>query len=60
LLNNKIEVLYDDTDARLGSKFATADLIGSPYQIIIGPKKAGNNLVELKDLRTGKIEELQT
>lgn len=58
LMDNKIEVLYDDTNARAGSKFATSDLIGLPYQIIIGPKKAGNNLVELKDRRTGKIEEL--
>jgi prolyl-tRNA synthetase len=58
LVNNNIEVLYDDTDARAGSKFATSDLIGLPYQIIIGPKKASNNLVELKDRRSGKIEEL--
>lgn len=58
LVASKIEILYDDTNERAGSKFATHDLIGSPYQIIIGPKKAGNNVVELKDRRTGKIEEL--
>ena len=38
-----IDVLYDDTDERAGGKFATADLIGLPYQLIVGPKgvKAG-------------------
>ncbi|MFU7503427.1 MAG: His/Gly/Thr/Pro-type tRNA ligase C-terminal domain-containing protein, partial [Candidatus Tisiphia sp.] len=39
-------------------KFATHDLIGSPYQIIIGPKKAENNVAELKSRKTGKIEDL--
>ncbi len=55
---NKVEILYDDTNERAGSKFVTHDLIGSPYQIIIGPKKAANDLVELKNRKTGKIEEL--
>ncbi|MCC8371882.1 MAG: proline--tRNA ligase [Rickettsia endosymbiont of Pseudomimeciton antennatum] len=55
---SKIEVLYDDTNERAGKKFATHDLIGSPYQIIIGSKNSGNNVVELKDRKTGKIEEL--
>lgn len=58
LTDNNIAVLYDDTEERAGSKFATHDLIGSPYQVIIGPKKAINNIVELKDRRTGQIEEL--
>lgn len=58
LMSNNIAVLYDDTSERAGSKFATHDLIGSPYQIIIGPKKAINNIVELKNRKTGKIEEL--
>ena len=31
-------MLYDDTDQRAGAKFATADLIGIPWQIIVGPK----------------------
>jgi len=58
LINHKIEVLYDDTAERAGSKFATHDLIGLPYQIIIGSKKAGNNIIELKNRKTGIIEEL--
>ena len=58
LLAQNIEVLYDDTDARAGSKFATHDLIGSPYQIIIGPKKVVNNIVELKNRKSGEIEDI--
>ncbi|AFC72297.1 prolyl-tRNA synthetase [Rickettsia rhipicephali str. 3-7-female6-CWPP] len=59
LSDKNIEVLYDDTEARPGSKFATHDLIGSPYQIIIGPKKAANNIVELKDRKSGVIEDIE-
>ena len=33
-----VEVLYDDTDQRAGAKFAAADLIGIPWQILVGPK----------------------
>jgi prolyl-tRNA synthetase len=53
-----IEVLLDDTEERPGSKFATHDLIGSPWQIIVGPKKASQNLAELKNRRTGEMQEM--
>ena len=53
-----IDVLLDDTEERAGSKFATHDLIGSPWQIIIGPKKAQGNLVELKNRRSGEVEDM--
>jgi prolyl-tRNA synthetase len=43
-----LDVLYDDTDNRAGAKFATADLIGIPRQIIVGPKGAAAGEVELK------------
>ena len=33
-----VDVLYHDLDERPGSKFATADLIGVPYQVLVGPK----------------------
>jgi prolyl-tRNA synthetase len=33
-----VDALYDDTDQRAGGKFATADLIGVPWQVMIGPK----------------------
>jgi prolyl-tRNA synthetase len=47
-------VLYDDTDERPGGKFATADLIGIPWQLTIGPKGVAEGLVELKRRATGE------
>lgn len=52
------EVLYDDRNITVGEKLADADLIGIPYQIIIGQKKIENALVELKNRRTGEITEM--
>jgi prolyl-tRNA synthetase len=43
-----VEVLYDDLDQRPGAKFATADLIGIPYQILVGPKGLAEGKVEVK------------
>lgn len=51
-----VEILYDDTEERAGVKFSKHDLIGSPWQIIVGPKNASEDLVELKHRRTGEIE----
>src|SRR5215217_2149710 len=48
------EVLYDDTDERPGGKFATADLIGVPWQLTIGPKGLADGVVELKRRATGE------
>ncbi len=48
------DVLYDDTDNRPGGKFATADLIGLPHQVIIGPKALAEGNVELKNRATGE------
>ena len=42
------DVLYHDTDERPGAKFATADLIGVPWQILVGPKGLASGQVELK------------
>ena len=53
-----IDVLYDDTGDRPGAKFAVADLIGSPWQIIVGPRKIANGLVELKHRRSSEIEDI--
>lgn len=52
------DVLYDDTDDRAGQKFATADLIGVPVQIIVGPRSIANGEVELKIRKTGERETL--
>ena len=50
------DMLYDDTDDRAGTKFATADLIGVPVQIIAGPRAVANGEVEIKDRLTGERE----
>jgi prolyl-tRNA synthetase len=53
-----IEVLLDDTDERAGAKFATMDLVGIPYQLIVGPKGLKQGEVEVKDRKTGARETL--
>jgi len=52
------DVLYDDTNERPGAKFASMDLIGIPYQLIIGPRGLANGLVEVKTRAGGIKEEL--
>ena len=52
------DVLYDDTDARAGSKFATMDLVGLPWQVIVGPKGVAAGELELKHRRTGERKNL--
>jgi prolyl-tRNA synthetase len=47
------DVLYHDTDERPGAKFATADLIGVPWQILVGPKGLASGQVELKSRADG-------
>jgi len=51
-----IEVLYDDTDQRPGAKFATADLIGMPWQVQIGPRGLAEGKVEVKRRSDGNRE----
>ena len=53
-----IEVLYDDTDERAGGKFTTMDLIGLPYQVIVGPKGLKDGVVEVKTRAGGARESL--
>jgi prolyl-tRNA synthetase len=50
-----IEVLWDDRDERAGVKFNDADLIGAPYQVVIGDKSLGQGVVELKERKTGQV-----
>jgi prolyl-tRNA synthetase len=49
-----ISVLYDDVDARAGAKFATMDLIGLPWQVIVGPKGVAAGEIELKRRANGE------
>ena len=53
-----VEVLYDDTDQRAGAKFAAADLIGIPWQIMIGPKGLAEGRIEIKRRSDGSRENL--
>ena len=52
------EVLYDDRDERAGTKFATMDLIGLPWQVVIGPRGLKNGVIEIKRRETGERQEL--
>ena len=52
------DVLYDDTDERAGTKFASMDLIGLPWQVIVGPKGVANGEVEVKNRRSGERDTL--
>jgi prolyl-tRNA synthetase len=51
-----VDVLYDDLDQRPGAKFATADLIGIPWQILVGPKGLAEGKVEVKKRADGSRE----
>ena len=54
-----VDVLYHDLDERPGAKFATADLIGMPWQVLIGPKGLAAGTCELKRRADGSREHAQ-
>ncbi|MEM0907077.1 MAG: proline--tRNA ligase [Pseudomonadota bacterium] len=51
-------VLTDDTDQRAGAKFTGMDLIGLPWQLIVGPRGAADGMVEIKRRATGERQTL--
>ena len=53
-----VEVLYDDRDKGAGEKFADADLMGMPYQVILGKRSLESGKAEVKNRQTGEIEEV--
>ena len=53
-----VETLYDDRDERGGVKLGSMDLIGLPWQVIVGPRGIAAGTVELKRRSTGEREEL--
>jgi prolyl-tRNA synthetase len=55
-----VSVLYDDLDQRAGAKFASMDLIGLPWQLIVGPRGANAGEVEIKRRATGDRQTLST
>jgi prolyl-tRNA synthetase len=52
------DCLYDDRTERAGAKFAEADLMGHPWQLIVGPRGAASGMVEVKRRATGERVEL--
>ena len=53
-----IETLYDDRDESPGAKFAAMDLIGLPWQMVIGPRGVEKGIVEMKNRKSGVKDEL--
>jgi len=58
LANAGLDVLYDDRDERAGAKFATMDLIGLPWQVIVGPKGVAAGEAEVKRRQSGERQTL--
>jgi prolyl-tRNA synthetase len=53
-----LDPLLDDRDERAGAKFAAMDLIGLPWQIVVGPRGVASGVVEVKNRRSGEKQEL--
>jgi prolyl-tRNA synthetase len=51
-----VDALYHDLDERPGSKFASTDLIGIPWQILVGPRGLAEGKVEVKRRADGSRE----
>ncbi len=58
LANNEMEVMYDDRDERAGVKFSDMDLIGLPWQLVVGPRGLNKGVVELKNRKNGERQEM--
>lgn len=58
LVNAGVDPLYDDKPDRGGVKFGRMDLIGLPYQLVIGPRGVKDGFVEVKDRATGEKQNL--
>jgi prolyl-tRNA synthetase len=56
LTGRGVDVLYDDLDQRPGAKFATADLIGIPFQVMVGPRGLAEGKIEVKRRADGSRE----
>ncbi len=53
-----VEVLYDDRDERAGTKLADLDLLGFPWQVVVGPRGVKQGVVELRARATGESAEV--
>ncbi|MBI2120817.1 MAG: prolyl-tRNA synthetase [Parcubacteria group bacterium] len=50
-----VEVLYDDRDASAGEKFASSDLIGIPYRVVVSEKNIALGKLEIKERKSGEV-----
>ena len=58
LLSAGHDVLYDDKNDNPGVKFSRMDLIGLPFQVIVGNKSKNDSILEVKNRKTGDISEV--
>ena len=58
LMELGVSVLLDDRDESPGKKFNDADLIGIPFRVIVGARGLKQGLLEIKDRRTGEIQQV--
>ena len=58
LAQSGCDPLLDDRDERPGAKLASIDLIGIPWQIVVGPRGMANGVVEVKNRATGEAVEV--
>jgi len=58
LIDAGVDVLMDDREDRAGVKFADMDLIGLPWQVVVGPKGLKDGIVEVKNRATGERQEV--
>ena len=59
LTENGLDVLYDDKPDRAGAKFSRMDLIGLPWQVIIGPRGVKDGKAEVKNRKTGERQDVE-
>ena len=57
-IQSGMDPLLDNRDERPGAKLAAMDLIGIPWQVVVGPRGLDNGVVEVKRRKTGVTEEL--
>ena len=57
-MDKGVNLLFDDRKERPGVKFRDADLIGIPYQIVIGEKNLAERLIEVKDRKSGQTQRI--
>jgi len=58
LMKSGIDTLYDEREESPGAKFAAMDLVGLPWQVVVGPRGLKQGVVEVKERKTGVKQEL--